>query len=426
MTKKRIVLSTFGSLGDLFPYIAVAKRLGELDCSAVIATNLEHRPLVEKHGVEFAHVGPDIQDFTEAHPDLMARIMDRKTGTEFVLREIMMKNVRRSYDMLLAASAGADLIVTHALSYAGLLVARKRQLPFISSVLAPINFWSNFDPPALCEAPWLPALHQVLGPVASGFIMKRMKHETYEWSEPYRALQAELGLEVDKRNPFFEGIYSPLKHLGLFSPVFGPPQRDWPTNTVATGFPFLDTEDMPEDTRQRTRDFLQNGDPPVVLTLGSSAVFDPGDFWMTSIEALKATNQRGVLLVGPAPGELLPGDLPETILAVDYLPHSLIFRHASAIVHQGGVGTTAQALRSGKPQIVMPWSHDQFDNAARVKRLGCGIIAQREKYTVSAATKLIKEVVDGRYHNASAAIAKQIQSENGVEMAAAEIAAALS
>jgi UDP:flavonoid glycosyltransferase YjiC (YdhE family) len=145
------------------------------------------------------------------------------------------------------------------------------------------------------------------------------------------------------------------------------PQPDWAANTVITGFTFYDGSQDRTELTQELKQFLDAGEPPIVFTLGSAAVLDPGNFYQESIQAAKQLNRRAVLLIGK---NTPPKNLSEDILAVNYAPYSQIFPHACAIVHQGGIGTTAQALRAGRPTLVMPYSHDQPDNAARVNRLG--------------------------------------------------------
>jgi UDP:flavonoid glycosyltransferase YjiC (YdhE family) len=109
--------------------------------------------------------------------------------------------------------------------------------------------------------------------------------------------------------------------------------------------------------------FLDSGPPPIVFTLGSAAVHLARDFYVQAAAAAQLLGRRAILLLGRNPA---PPHLPSTILPWNYLPYARIFPSAAAIVHQGGVGTTAQALRAGRPMLVMPFAHDQFDNARRV------------------------------------------------------------
>src|SRR5262249_15866724 len=155
--------------------------------------------------------------------------------------------------------------------------------------------------------------------------------------------------------------------LALFSRLLGDKQLDWPPQTVITGFPFYDQDGdagMPAELAA----FLDAGPPPIVFTLGSSAVQDAGLFYEPTIAPARQLGRRAVLLVGKDSSNR-PASLPEGMLAVDYAPFSELFPQAAAIVHQGGVGTTAQAMRSGRPMLVMPYAHDQPDNAARIVRL---------------------------------------------------------
>lgn len=138
----------------------------------------------------------------------------------------------------------------------------------------------------------------------------------------------------------------------------------------------------------------------------------PGNFYAASIEAAKLLNKRAILLIGKnAPPEHLSSD----IIAIDYVPYSEIFPRACAIVHQGGIGTTSQALRAGIPTLVMPYSHDQPDNAARLQRLGTARVIPRKNYTASRAAKELAELLaNPEYAKKAAEIGAIVRQENGV------------
>lgn len=418
---KPIVISTFGSLGDVHPYVALAKALKELGLEVVIATNPDYEALIKENGIGFKRVGEAFTPLFESGEIKMSSLMNRITGPEYVMRKIVLPRVQLYYEELMASIDEAELFITHSLSFGAMLAARKKNVPFVSTVLAPLIMWSRHDPPAMPAAPWIPAFARLVGPGLTGQLMTLMKDQTYGWFEPYRQLQAKLGLDIDRRNPVFEGQFSPLLNLCLFSPVFGQPQSDWPANTIATGFPFLDSDITDEAVKKKVRAFLQDGPPPVVFTLGSSAVWDAGHFWVNSIEALENTDMRGVLLVGKSPTNL-PLELPPHVMAVDYLPHELIFKHASMIVHQGGVGTTAQALRAGRPQLIMPYSHDQFDNAERVRRLGCGLVTRRSAFDSTTARRLLGELRNAQFVSNATRTGEVIRAEDGSQTAAQAIA----
>jgi UDP:flavonoid glycosyltransferase YjiC (YdhE family) len=141
----------------------------------------------------------------------------------------------------------------------------------------------------------------------------------------------------------------------------------------------------------------------------------PGRFYEESITAAKLLNRRAVLLIDR---NTPPNNLSEDIIAVSYAPYSQIFGRACAIVHQGGIGTTAQALCAGRPTLVMPYSHDQPDNAARVERLGTSRMILRKEYSAVRVAKKLRQLLGNpNYAVKAAKIASIIQAENGVKVA---------
>src|SRR5205823_2703501 len=137
------------------------------------------------------------------------------------------------------------------------------------------------------------------------------------------------------------------------------------------------------------------------------------DFYRDSIAAARALGRRALLLIGHERNKLSE-PLPEGIAAFEYAPYSEVLPRASAIVHQGGVGTTGQSLRSGRPALVVPHAHDQFDNAARVARLGCARVLPRPKYNAQNATRELSRLLDEpSYATRAAEIGKIVQREDG-------------
>jgi UDP:flavonoid glycosyltransferase YjiC (YdhE family) len=139
------------------------------------------------------------------------------------------------------------------------------------------------------------------------------------------------------------------------------------------GFPFFD-QDVSAELSAAAAAFLAAGERPVVFTLGSSVVRLPTTFFAESYEAIKAVGCRAIFLVGDN-DRVVPAATRSDprVLVSKYEPFSRLFPAAAAVVHQCGIGTTSQALRSGIPQVLCPFAHDQPDNAARVVRHGCGV-----------------------------------------------------
>jgi UDP:flavonoid glycosyltransferase YjiC (YdhE family) len=201
----------------------------------------------------------------------------------------------------------------------------------------------------------------------------------------------------------------------LFSPLLAAPQPDWPARAHATGFPFFDHDQGNPPELQR---FLDSGEPPVVFTLGSAAVGAAGDFFQESAAAAHRLGLRAVLLVGRDPRNKPKTKLPPGVIAVPYSPHAAIFPRACVVVHQGGIGTTGEAMRAGRPMLVVPYSHDQPDHAARLVRLGVARSVRREHYNSAVAAREILTLLEqSRYADCAMRIGAGVRSETGVATA---------
>ncbi len=409
---KRIVLNTFGSFGDIHPYMAIAMELKRRGHHPVIGTMEVYREKVEGVGVEFVPVRPHIDEPKQQDPALIEKIMEPKTGPRFLTEEVVFPAVRESYADLLPAVAGADLLVTHPAAPAGPLVGRKTGIPWISTVLAPLSFFSAYDPPMPPFWQWFNKL-SVLGPGVMGVLLGAMK-STYK-AKAITAFRDELGLE-NYGNPMFEGQHSPALVLALFSKLFGPPQPDWPKQTRVTGFCFYDGNRDTPVPEELTR-FLEHGSPPIVFTLGSSAVWVARDFFHESIEAAKRLGRRAVLLIGDERNQ--PRSLPQDIIALDYAPYQSLLPKACAVVHHGGVGTTSQGLLSGVPTLIVPFAFDQPDNAEHARKLGTSRTLYRNKYFAPrVADELDQLLRQPSYASRAMAVSKELKQENGPARAA--------
>ena len=419
----RIVLNTFGSFGDLHPYLAVAIGLQERGHRAEIATSEVYRSKVEDEGIEFHPVRPDVGELL-GNEEFIQKLWHPKLGTEYLVREYLMPRVKEGYEDLAAACHGADLLLTHTVGYAGPLVAAQQKLPWLSVALQPVVFLSKHDPPVLAPAPWLRYL-RLLGPGALEAAFAYGKRVTSRWAEPVTELRRELGLPDDGLNPMFEGQFSPWGTLALFSSHFAKPQPDWPENVICTGFPFFDRENSSNtEMDSGLLEFLDAGPPPVVFTLGSSAVMAPGAFFEESKKAAQKLGVRAVLLVGIQAS--VESSASDSIYAARYAPYSELLPRAAATVHQGGVGTTAQALRAGHPMLVVPWAHDQPDNAFRIRKLGVGRSLKRSRYKAAkVAAALEKLLGDESYAVAANILGSKIENEDGVRVACDTIEATL-
>ncbi len=385
MTGKRIVFATFGSLGDLHPYIAIARDLVRRGHQPLIATFDAFREAVESASVEFAAMRPSMAGFGDPVA-VMQRLVDPWRGPEFLVREMFMPHLRDTYEDLARAAEGADLLVNHPLAFVGPLLAEKRGLRWASTVLAPLSLFSADDPPLFPGAPWLQSVRRLgAGPYRLVFRIPRFMMR--RWEAPLYALRAELGLSEPGPVAQMEGQYSPALNLALFSRTLAAPQLDWPRQTVVCGFPRYDGPSPDAATQAALDSFFADGDPPIVFALGSSAVMIADAFWRHAIEASDRLGRRAVLIIGKPPEEL--GALPRSIQAFRYVPYSAVFPRAAAIVHQGGIGTLAQAFAAGRPQLIVPVAFDQPDNARRTAALG---VARAVPFRNATGVSMAREI----------------------------------
>ena len=412
---KRIVLATFGSLGDLHPYVALSLQLKARGHRPLIATSDVHRDAVERAGIEFAAMRPNAEHIGDA-AELVRRLFHPRKGPEHLIRELVMPHVRGAYEDLDRACAGADLIVTHPLAFAGRLVAEKRRLPWRSSVLSPLSLMSSIDPPLFGPAPWLLSMRR-LGVAPYRAVFGLAKWSIGAWEKPLHELRADLGLPPMRAYAQFEGQYAPDGNLALFSHVLAKAQADWPQNTTICGFSRYDGERVEPVLERELNEWLSAGPPPVVYTLGSSVSLYASDFFKTAVEATNLLGSRALLVTGRDPAEfdgmLGRAHLPAgTIKTFRYLPYSAVFPHASVNVHQAGVGTLAQALAAGKPQLIVPVGFEQPDNALRAVRLGLARSIPFQKLTLNAMTTALRHLISSpRYRTNAGAVAEMLKAE---------------
>jgi rhamnosyltransferase subunit B len=409
----RIVFTTWGSLGDLHPFLALAIEMQRRGHAAAVATLGSWRDNVERAGVEFRAMRPDIRPDDPAIRDVVRKILDPARGTDYLFNEVLGPAIEATYEDTLAAATGADLLVSHQLPQTASIVAAVTGIKWVSAVVAPFGFLSAYDPPTPAQAPAVRRLLAIHPAVGRAF-NQLARVVTNRWMAPVYGLRAKLGLPRGG-HPLFEGQHAPACVLALFSEVFAARQPDYPPQTMMTGFPFYDAAPTrPLDPG--LLEFLAAGDPPVVFTLGSSAVWIADDFYPVSVAAVRALGRRALLLVGEN-ASALRAQVPATVGVFDYAPHTLVMPRASVIVHQGGIGTTGQALRAGRPTLVVPFGQDQPDNARRVVGLGVGRALPRNKYTVERLIRELSALANPTYDERARAIGARIAAERGVATA---------
>ena len=277
--------------------------------------------------------------------------------------ESLVDSVRPVFDTLVSEADDNTVIAAHPWVLGARLVQEKYGVPLVTLHVSPATLLSAKLPPIHrpFRAPlWLPYS------VRSGLFWALERGVLDRILGPdINRLRSELGLPAVTRI-VGRWMHSPQGVLGLFPDWFAAPQADWPPNVSLIGFPLFDQGNL-RSIDLEMEEFLAKGPLPVVFTVGST-VIDERSYYATATTTLKALGLRAIFLTSQ---ELPP--LGPNILVRPYVPLSRLLPRARAIVHHGGTGTVAHALAAGIPQLITPFVYDQFDNAVRIERLGCGI-----------------------------------------------------
>lgn len=418
---RHIVLTTFGSLGDIQPFLAIGSALAERGYRVTVATSEVYGETVEAASLRFRAVRPNRQP-GQQDPDFVDRLFRVREAPAAIYEQMFLPSLRESCRDLIEVAADADALVIHPLASAGRLVAEALRIPWISAVMQPMGYLSAFEPPII-GPPAIARLLRTCGPGTTRQFHRLVRGITGRWSGIWHDLRAELGLPPSQDHPLWEGQHSPILSLGLFPRVLGRPMPDWPASARVTGFPFYRSPG-----RKLTPDlarFIEAGESPIVFTLGTTAVNDPGSFYDVSAEAIARLGMRAVLVAGQGNLDRLNALSPD-VIAVPFAPHDLLFRYARAIVHQGGIGTLSEALWAQKPMLIMPYGHDQADNAWRAARLGVARVISRRAYRPANVARELEALAGGGLDTTRLALIRdEMESERGAERAAGLIDQAL-
>ncbi len=415
---KKAALATFGTLGDLYPFIAIAHALAARGIEPTIVTSDMHRDAVEREGLRFARLRPNDTDIIAALGMAHRGAVEAMgKNPHFILDEVYMRFLRETYEDVLSAASQADIVFTHSLLVGAAQAVERLGLPCARVALAPVHLQSAASPPKTPGAPYLLFRRGFAVTSYNRLVRRVVRLVTDRRMGKLRAFRAAMGLPPTGEDFFldFGRANTADAVFGLFSPLFSPVQPDHPKNLIVPGFPFHTSRDPERNALDGALDaFLRAGEPPVVFTLGSFAPEVSGDFYDRSLRASRALGRRAVLLAGEKDAARLTPLVTSREHVCARAPHSLLFPRAQCIVHHGGIGTTAEALRAGKPQIVVPFFGDQPDQAMRVVRLHLGLSLPLARYDERSATSALRKLLDGDYARNAERFSALIAGEPGV------------
>lgn len=356
-----IIVIAVGSSGDVHPLLGLGRTFAKQGHRVSFCTSPAFVEVVERCGLRFLPFGTKEEYYAAIHNPAL---WNPRTSLKTLWNAVSVR-IRPLYDLLYAEVDDDTVMVAHPWAFGARLLHEKHGVPLVSVQISPSTFLSAKRPPIHKQFTIPMALPY---PVRAGLVWAFDRGVLDRICAPdINRLRAELGMPPVARI-MGRWMHSPQGVLGLFPEWFAPPQTDWPPKVTLTGFPLFDEAEF-RTIDDELGDFLAAGSAPVVFTPGSTLV-DGLSYFTAAAHALTVLGCRGIFLA--ARDTKLP-QLTRNILARTYVPLSKLLPQARALVHHGGIGTASQAFAAGIPQLITPFAHDQFDNAARVGRVGCGL-----------------------------------------------------
>ncbi len=371
----RILLVPFGSEGDVNPLVWFARGLRDRGHEPVFLITPHYRERVEEF--EWHPIGTE-EDFFRMAGD--PNLWKPFRGT-FRVADAMFESLDVYRKAFAKLDGRFDLVVTTSFSFAAASLAEAAKIPHLMLHLQPVCMRSAGDPPLMGAGLEMflrlprPALHAMFA--GADVVLNRILLPRIN------AFRAELGLPA-WRHFYREALMSGDAVGLLFPDWFAPPQPGWPTKCVQFGFPI--EPGPPPALPEALRAWIKNGPAPVVWTHGSANLHTE-EFFRVACGTSVVLKIRSLLVGRQAP----EGPLPEGVFHWPHVAFESLFSHATAVVHHGGIGTTAKAFAAALPQVVIPLAHDQFDNAARVERLGAGLRSRANPLAATAALHRVLE-----------------------------------
>lgn len=409
----KVLLAALGTHGDVLPFLAVGQALARRGHVVELCAPESFAPHARAAGLGFQAMCTQAAfERTVAEPDLWHP--RRGAATLF---EAAVSFSRATLAWIEArAREDACAVVASPLALGGRLAQDLHGLPLVTLHVTPFLIESR------TASPWMPGIP------LPGFAPSRLRHWLARGGDRFvidpaalpalNALRAERSLRPVRRLRFWWN--SPTRMLLMFPAWYAPPQADWPSQAVQVGFPLADRFGDTETIEPDLADFLDRGAPPLVFTYGSD-MRQAEPFFARALRVCTTLGRRGLFIARGA--DQVPASLPADIRHVRYAPLSLLLPRSAALIHHGGIGTVAQALASGTPQIVVPVAFNHFDDARRRRRLDLGAALSFRAFTPARVAAELDRLAGAR-STASRSIARgHMDRDDGVEAACAVIEA---
>lgn len=402
----RVLLSTYGTRGDVQPFVALAKALGQRGHEVALCTPTGFRDMVERHGVPYAHMDNAVLEVTEAvlrAPTLTERRRLFK-GFGAIIRAGLEDEWRA------AQALRPDVLVYHSKALGSHHIAEKLAAAEFLAMPLPLTKTRAFP------VPLLPA--RDLGGGLNALSYKIVALGNALWAGATNDFRVKtLGLPPRPRfaDPMRRRDGSSVPALYAFSPLVLPRPGDWPSNAHVTGCWFLDEGEGWQPPAE-LRAFLDAGPPPVYIGFGSMGAAHAEARAAKVLEAIALTGERAVLATGW--GGLKPDAVPANVFLLESAPHDWLFPRVRAVVHHGGAGSTMAGLRAGKPTVICPFLGDQpfWGNVVHRAGLGPAPVPQRT-LTADRLATAIRSALAADVTGRAEAVGEGMRKEDGAAYA---------
>jgi sterol 3beta-glucosyltransferase len=410
--RKRFALLTYGSRGDVEPFVGLGVALQRAGHVVRLAAPRPFAGLARDRGLAFVPI--------ESDPDQLALALTDRAGLSWPrmigrMIQHVLPLAASAFRSAMEAADGADVIVhSFMMTDAGHTLAVRQGIPEVSAQLFPVFLPTAAFPGV--AAPDLP-----LGPLYR-LATHKLNTAVFKYGGRllYRRVRSQnMDLPEVAAWPFDGASADELPILFAYSPHVLPPPREWPLNATVTGYWILPLPDgwaAPKDLE----DFLDAGPPPVYFGVGSMRTERMEALAMAAVEGIMAAGQRGILSVPPGSVESLPRD---RIRVVEGVPHTWLLPRMSLVIHHGGAGTTGAALRAGIPSVATPYTADQAFWARRIQGLGVGPApVPAHRLTPRRIAAMIDDALkDKAMGQRAAELGRLVRGEDGVAAAMAVI-----
>lgn len=403
----KALILTFGTKGDVEPYIALGKALKSAGHEVTVGTASGFEDDVRALGVDFVPSNSLMLDVMQDALPTMAGAADLQRAAK-----AMAASIRVSFDDQLRAvrSTNPDIIVYHPKCLGAPHLAEYLGIPAVLSLPLPY-----YTPTSSYPIPFIP---QDLGPRLNRWSYALNRAESLMYGGMINGFRHKLGLRALSRwaDPLVKPDGGAVDVLYPYSRHVVPIPPDYPSTAHVTGYWFTGRRTTWEPP-QELSDFLAAGEPPIYIGFGSMGFGKGAEHRGAAItSALKSTGSRAIIATGW--GSVATASTDD-VLVIDGAPHDWLFPHVTAVIHHGGAGTTGIGLASGRPSLICPFLGDQSFWAKRVHELGAGPKSlPRTEMTAYALTERITDLLEtDSYRSSSGHLAEAISAENGTDRA---------